>query len=250
MRGRLSAVFGVLTLLSLTPVCLAESPDWGAYNDVLKEFVSPGEKNGVPVNLVDYQGLSKSKPFEQVVKQIRTFNLARLQTWEERLAFYINAYNILTIQLIIDHWPVDSIRDIGNLLRGPWDQVVLTTSSTELTLDNIEHDIIRSYDEPLIHFAVNCASLSCPDLRREAYQADKLDAQLMDQFRGIFQQKGKGALIDDETLRVTKLFRWYAGDFEADGDVETFIRTRLPELEFSDIKPNLDYDWSLNGITR
>ena len=56
--------------------------------------------------------------------------------------------------------------------------------------------------------------------------------------------------MDDETLRVTKLFRWYAGDFEADGDVETFIRTRLPELEFSDIKPNLDYDWSLNGITR
>ena len=126
----------------------------------------------------------------------------------------------------------------------------MKTSSTELTLDNIEHDIIRSYDEPLIHFAVNCASVSCPDLRREAYQADKLDAQLMEQFRGMFQQKGKGTLIDDETLRVTKLFRWYAGDFEADGDVETFVRTRLPELEFSDIKPNLDYDWSLNGITR
>ena len=123
-------------------------------------------------------------------------------------------------------------------------------SSTELTLDNIEHDIIRSYDEPLIHFAVNCASVSCPDLRREAYQADKLDVQLMDQFRGIFQQKRKGAFIDGETLRVSKLFRWYADDFEADGDVETFVRTRLPELEFSDIKPNLDYDWSLNGITR
>ena len=248
MRGRLRVVLGFLVLL-LTPVCLAESPEWGTYNDVLKEFVSPGEKNGVPVNLVDYPGLSKSKPFELVVEQIRSFDLARLQTREEHLAFYINAYNILTIQLIIDHWPVDSIRDIGNLFRGPWDQVVLTTSSAELTLDNIEHDIIRSYDEPLIHFAVNCASVSCPDLRREAYEADKLDAQLMDQFRGMFQQKGKGALVDGEILRVTKLFRWYAGDFEADGDVESFIRTRLPELEFSDIKPNLNYDWSLNGVT-
>lgn len=87
MTGRSRIIVRALVLLLLTPVCLAESPDWGNYNNVLKEFVSPGEKNGVPVNLVDYPGLSKSKRFAQVVEQIRTFDLARLQTRDEHLAF-------------------------------------------------------------------------------------------------------------------------------------------------------------------
>ena len=242
-------IFRLLFLLLLTPICRADSPDWKVYNEILIEYVSPGEKNGISVNLVDYTALQGSSDFMDLVAQIREFDVSLLETREEHLAFYINAYNILTIQLIIDHWPVNSIRDIGNLFRGPWDQTVLTTNSKDLTLDNVEHDIIRSYGEPLIHFAVNCASVSCPDLRREAYQADRLNEQLTDQFQTMFQQQRKGAVKKGSTLSVTKLFKWYAGDFEANGSVESYIRTHFPNLEFSNMKANLDYDWSLNGIT-
>ena len=242
-------IFRMFFLLLLAPICRADVPDWKAYNEILIEYVSPGEKNGISVNLVDYTGLQGSSDFTELVAQIREFDVSRLETREEHLAFYINTYNILTIQLIIDHWPVNSIRDIGNLFRGPWDKIVLTTHFKDLTLDNIEHDIIRSYGEPLIHFAVNCASVSCPDLRREAYQADRLNEQLTDQFQTMFQQQRKGAVQKGSTLRVTKLFKWYASDFEANGSVDSYIRAHFPNLEFSNMKADLDYDWSLNGVT-
>jgi hypothetical protein len=242
-------IFRLFFLLLLAPVCQADSPDWKAYNEILIEYVSPGEKNGISVNLVNYTALQGSSDFMDLVAQIREFDVSHLETREEHLAFYINAYNILTIQLIIDHWPVNSIRDVGNLFRGPWDQTVLTTHSKDLTLDNIEHDIIRSYGEPLIHFAVNCASVSCPDLRREAYQADRLNEQLTDQIQTMFQQQRKGAVQKGSILSVTKLFKWYASDFEANGSVESYIRAHFPNLEFSNMKADLDYDWSLNGVT-
>lgn len=224
----------------------AAEPDWAVYDDLLDQYLIPGEKAGWHMNLVDYQGFAADPNFYALVNQIIQFDVQQLVSTEEKLAFYINAYNILTIKLILDNWPLDSIRDIGSFFRGPWDIVVLENSDGQLTLDDIEHNIIRQLNEPRIHFAVNCASLSCPDLRHEAYRADKLDEQLEDQ-TNLFLSNEKGLLLEGSRLRLSKIFDWYAEDFETFGGVENFVKLYQPVLQFDSIRTNLPYNWNLNS---
>lgn len=225
---------------------LAIEPDWSDYNALLSAYVMPGTKDGLQANLVDYQSIAEDERFGRAILGIQQFDVRLLETREETLAFYINAYNLLTIRLIIDHQPLDSIRDIGNFFRGPWDIVVLENADGRLTLDDIEHQIIRGFAEPRIHFAVNCASLSCPDLRLEAYQAAKLDAQLEEQTQHFLTQS-KGLQTRDSLIRVSRIFDWYEEDFESRGGVERFIRHYRPELEFSEADASLPYNWALNS---
>lgn len=231
----------------LPGMALADTPDWSLYDELLRDYVRSGEKAGLDANLVDYRGLAADSRFEVLVDQIREFPVEALDGDRETLAFYINAYNILTIRLILDHWPVDSIKDIGGFFKGPWDMVVLKNADGELTLDNIEHDIIRSIPEPRIHFAVNCASLSCPDLRREAYRAERLDEQLDDQARTFLQQSGKGIEIQGEGIKVSKIFDWYEEDFEAAGGVKAFVQEYRPDMRIDRVTGTMRYNWSLNS---
>ena len=205
-----------------------------------------GEKEGLQLNLVKYQSIAADFRFYSLLNQIADFDVSELSTDNERLAFYINAYNILTIKLIVDNQPLDSIRDIGNFFQGPWDIVVLNNADGRLTLDNIEHRIIRQINEPRIHFAVNCASLSCPDLRNEAYRAERLDQQLDEQTRS-FLNNPRGLVTDGRSLRLSKIFDWYGEDFEVYGTLGDFIRQYRPELQFDNTRTNLAYNWNLNS---
>ncbi len=224
----------------------ASEPDWTLYGEVLQQHVTPGVIEGVAVNKVNYTAIATDPRFPAVVQMVRNFDVAQLQTREEKLAFYINAYNLLTIQLILDNWPLKSIRDIGSFFSGPWDVVMLTNSEGELTLDDIEHKIIRSLGEPRIHFAVNCASVSCPDLRNEPYTAAALDQLLEQQTLGFLSQPGKGFRVDRGNARVSKIFKWYGEDFDDLGGVEAYVRQKV-SAEFDDLKTNLPYNWQLNG---
>lgn len=234
-------------LVFLPAVALADSPDWSLYEELLSDYVRSGEKAGLDANLVDYPGLAADSRFETLVDKIRNFPVEDLDGDRETLAFYINAYNILTIRLVLDHWPVDSIKDIGGFFKGPWDMVVLKNADGKLTLDNIEHDIIRSIPEPLTHFAVNCASLSCPDLRLEPYQAGRLDQQLDDQARTFLQQSGKGLVVEGERIKVSSIFDWYEEDFESAGGVKEFVQEYRPDLRIDRVSGTLPYNWSLNS---
>ncbi len=237
--------FSLLILMVLSaPFSTASEPDWTLYGEILEAYVSPGEIDGTQLTVVDYVSVASDPRFAVVVDQVRSFDVTRLETEAEHLAFYINAYNILTIQLIIDHWPLESIRDIGNFFRGPWDIVMLENADGALTLDDIEHVIIRGYPEPRIHFAVNCASVGCPDLRREPYTVDRLDEQLDEQTRQFFANPAKGFRIERGDARVTKLLRWYDEDFK-DG-IDVFVR-RYVDADFDDISANLPYSWKLNA---
>lgn len=237
----------LLILLIFMPLAgMASTPDWSLYDNLLNEYVERGKKAGLEANLVDYEGLSADERFDHLVDMIRRFPVERLENDNERLAFYINAYNILTIDLILDHWPVDSIKDIGGFFSGPWDIVVLENADGELTLDNIEHDIIRSIPEPRIHFAVNCASLSCPDLRREAYRADTIDEQLADQTRSFLRQEGKGMTVDNGRVKVSRIFDWYEEDFDRAGGLKSFVQRVRPELAIERVRGTLEYNWALN----
>ena len=183
---------------------------------------------------------------------------------DQQLAFLINAYNAWTVELILTAWPeLESIRDLGSLLRSPWKKSFIPLLGETVSLDDIEHGMIREagvYDEPRIHFAVNCASIGCPALRREAYTADALEAQLEAQTQQFLGDRSRNRLRGD-TLEVTSLFKWYRDDFEqgwrgADS-VEAFLARYAAALELDeddrkrllagdlDIE-HLEYDWSLN----
>ncbi|XOV87056.1 MAG: DUF547 domain-containing protein [Pseudomonadota bacterium] len=233
---------GILICLSL-PVFAAE-PDWSRYDGLLAAFIEPGQIEGISVNRLDYQGIGQDPRFQALVAEIRAFDVRTLASREERLAFYINAYNLLTIQLILDEWPVDSIRDIGNIFRGPWDRTMLRNADGDLSLDDIEHRIIRPLGEPRIHFAVNCASVSCPDLRGELYTAGMLDAQLDEQTRIFLSQPGKGLVVDKGIARVSRIFRWYGDDFD---DLPGFIRRYVTDASFVKVSADLPYNWNLNS---
>ncbi len=234
----------LILLLLVAPFAGAVEPDWSDYAAVLESHVRPGSAGGVTLNLVDYQAVAEDRRFGRAVATVRRFDVAALASDQEQLAFYINAYNILTVQLIIDHWPVASIRDIGSIFRGPWDIPMLG----DLTLDEIEHEIIRSYGEPRIHFAVNCASISCPDLRTEPYTAGQLDHQLEDQTRRFLANPGKGLGWENGTARVSRIFRWYDEDFEEPAGVLGFVQ-RYTDKPIGQVRANLPYDWRLNGTS-
>lgn len=177
---------------------------------------------------------------------------------EERLAFWIDAYNVLAMDLVARHYPVASIRDIGSLLRPVWKREAGTVAGEMRTLDGIEHEILRPMGEPRIHVAIVCASTSCPSLAREPYRPETLDAQLDAAARAFVANPDKGVRAGADGLRISPIFEWFAKDFAASGGVPAFLRrhadaTLLASLDRLGPAPHLayfDYDWSLNGSGR
>lgn len=246
MSNSIKAMKRMVVCALLLMACSAEASLWDEYDELLSQYVQSGKRQGIEVNLVDYDGLEQSPAFDSLVNQIRSFPMFALVDKKEKLAFYINAYNILTIQLIIDHQPEESIKDIGNIFSGPWDKVVLQHDLVGLTLDDIEHKIIRPMGEPRIHFAVVCASLSCPDLRTTAYRANKLESQLESQTKIFLDQQSKGFKREKDKIYLSKIFDWYKEDFEASGGVHSFVARYHKEVNDSRAIDYLDYNWMLN----
>ena len=234
-----------LFLLSPVPV-LAEEPDWNDYRAVLNH-VKPGNKNDVKLMLVDYPAIKADGSLDKAYQALAAFDPKRLASREERLAFYINAYNILALKTVADHWPVDSIKDVGSLLKPVWDKPAGQLGGKDVTLGKVEHNILRPMGEPRIHLAIVCASVSCPDLRNEPYQADKLDAQLDDQALRFLNNSGKGLSVGHDRIEGSKIFDWFEKDFAAGGGVESFIRRYKPDLPALKIDAAINYDWSVNG---
>jgi hypothetical protein len=174
----------------------------------------------------------------------------------ERLAFWINAYNVLVIDLVARNHPLASIRDVGSLLRPVWKIEAGHAAGRAVSLDEIEHTILRPLGEPRVHVAIVCASTSCPSLAREPFRAERLDAQLDAAARAFVANTEKGARIESGSLRISKIFDWFGEDFVASGGVLAFVRRHAtPDLRAAidqlGPKPRLiffDYDWSLNGI--
>lgn len=175
----------------------------------------------------------------------------------EQMAFWINLYNALTVRLILEHAPRRSIREInispGLFARGPWGRKLVTVMDEALSLDDIEHRILRPiWQDNRIHYAVNCASLGCPDLRAEPYRADRLETQLALQ-AARFVNHPRGCRVERGELFVSSLYDWYAADFGGDaaGVIGHLERHAAPPLR-NQLLPILfisghSYDWSLNA---
>lgn len=219
------------------------------YNGLLKDYVKPVVSNGIKYNGVNYDKWQFDKRHKKVRQALQNTDPSQLRSQRERLAFWINAYNFFTIDLIIQRGERDSIKDLGGVLETPWQRFRWSIGGNEYTLDNIEHDIIRKIGDPRIHFAVNCAAKSCPDLRREAYTTEKIDKQLDEQVRLTFANTTKGfaKVKDKNSIVLTKVMDWYEEDF-SNGKLQIWMEQWKPELV--DPKTSIgffSYDWSLNS---
>ncbi|MCG6881189.1 MAG: DUF547 domain-containing protein [Deltaproteobacteria bacterium] len=225
----------------------AGSPvDHSLYAELLRDHVKDG--------VVDYQGFktdeAKLDRYLEVLANVDTKTLSP----NEQFAFYINAYNAWTIKLILSEYPgIASIKDIGGLFSSPWKKEIALIDGKKLTLDNIENDILRPrFKDPRVHFAINCASKSCPPLMSEPYRGDVLDQQL-NRMTEAFVNDPKQNRLDGETLYVSRIFKWYSEDFNDDivgfflkyakGERLQKLREKQREIDVE----YLDYDWSLNG---
>ncbi len=243
---------GCLLALLLSASVLAQEPDWRDYAQLLQHHVRPVVLDGVALKGVDYAALRKDPLYTKVYTGLARFDPARLAGREERLAFYINAYNILAIKVVLDNWPLASIKDAGGLFSPVWNQTAGVIGGRRFSLDEIEHEILRPMGDPRIHMAIVCASVSCPDLRPEPYRAARLQQQLDRQAGDFLANPGKGLRITEDGIRVSKIFDWFEEDFaKAYGGVAPFLRRYRPGLPAKlALTADLPYNWSLNDSGR
>ena len=207
---------------------------------------------------VDYRGLKQNPAdLKAYLGELSSVSRRAFGGWSEpeQIAFLTNLYNAATLQLIIDHYPVESIKKIGSRWKGPWKQEVVRLFGEKVTLDHVEHDLLRkNYKEPRVHFALVCAARSCPPLRREPYVPEKLDEQLHDQGRVFLNTPSENRVdLDSRTVHLSRIFKWFSGDFEGSaGSILAFVRPYFPEEAAKRIESGtfrieyLDYDWALN----
>ncbi|MEX0619457.1 MAG: DUF547 domain-containing protein [Pseudohongiellaceae bacterium] len=236
-----------MSFVATAPLSIAEPPDWAAYNELLQRHLSPAEEDGIRHARVNYSAMQNDPLYAEVLSLLEQQSLDELATNEQRLAFYINAYNILAIKMVVDHQPLQSIRDAGSWFSPVWKKPIGTLGGEAVNLDYIEHEVLRRMDEPRIHFAIVCASLSCPDLRGEAFTADPIDKQLDEQTREFLANPDKGLRLERGSVRVSRIFDWFSDDFEDSGGVGTFIRQHHQIPPDLPIRADLPYNWKLNG---
>lgn len=214
---------------------------------LLKDYVKPVSANNIQYNGVDYLSWGKDPRHAKVIEEILSTQPNSLSSKNDKLAFWMNAYNVLTIDLISREGETESIKNLGSTFTSPWKAHDWSISGQKYTLDNIEHNIIRKLGEPRIHFAINCAAKSCPDLRNEAYRASRLESQLEDQTQKTLGNRTKGYRVEsNNTIRVSKVMDWFKEDFNG-GDLRSWLKSYRPEdINDSTSIKFLDYDWSLN----
>ena len=240
-------VMVLAALLLLVESAFAVEPDWSDYANLLHRHVSQSSKNGTDLAVVDYPALKKSGVLKSVYRQLTEFPVQSLGNREEKLAFYINAYNILALKMVLDHWPVESIKDVGSLLSPVWNKPAGKIGGKTVTLGQIEHKILRPMGEPRIHFSIVCASVSCPDLYNQPYMAARLDVQLNQQVEKFLGNQSKGLRVSGKKIAVSKIFDWFEEDFQAVGSVDSFIRRYRSKLPALPVKADMAYDWALNS---
>ena len=246
-------------------------PGYAAWSALLKKHVLV--QRGGQASVVRYTGFAADRAaLKAVLDSLSAVSDATFKTFSkpQQMAFLINAYNAFTVELILSKYPdLKSIKDLGNLLQSPWKPKWIPLLGGKVSLDEIEHEMLRKpgrYDDPRVHFAVNCASIGCPALREEAFVAERLDAQLDEQAQRFLSDRSRNRFNAQRgRLEVSKIFDWFGDDFRAghrgitslpvflaryaDGLADApadreRIRTLQVPVAFN------DYDWTLNDAAR
>ena len=229
--------------------------DHSKWDKLLKTYVKP-DKTGL--NRVDYKAFKSSghKALKDYVKALSGVPVATL-TRNEQFAYWTNLYNAVTIDIVLDHYPVSSIKKIkfGRFfVSGPWDEKLVTVAGIKLSLNDIEHKILRGlFKDNRVHYAVNCASIGCPNLRQSAFTGAGLETVLDDAARSYIGHP-RGVRVDGRRVTVSKIYQWFKVDFgSSDKNILNHIRKYAsPELiaKLTGINSIYDteYDWSLNDV--
>jgi len=223
-----------------------------AFDQTHANFTTLIEKNSVKSG-VKYPELKKQHPaLKAYVATLAAVEYDAFKAWnkDDQLAFLINLYNAVTLDLVLDHYPIKSFKDEVGGEDGPWKVGSVKMFGKTTTLDALEHEFIRKYYlEPRIHFALNCASAGCPPLLNEAYTGEKLEKQLDEQTKSYLANT-KANSISGNDLKISPLFDWFKEDFiKKSGSVEAFLNPYFPKNEITKGKVKIsytDYGWSLN----
>ena len=246
----------IMTMLFLIIACglaIHVSASEKAYPDslfdtVLRRYVS---ENG----LVDYKGLKEDDEFEKYIEYLSHTNPDDLPSDKHRLAFWINAYNAFVLKGVLEEYPIKSVLDVGWIPHSFFKRKRFETQNGEITLQILENEKLReAFREPRIHFAINCASMSCPILLRDAYSAEKLEEQLEEQAFSFMNDRSRNYLDKENgVLYLSYIFKWYEGDFIRSGEkIVDYVARYLNQDDAKFVKNNevtikyLDYDWDLN----
>lgn len=239
-----------LTQSARPPGDRVDHRDWTAF---LSRYVAPDAQG---VNRVAYGQVTQADKarLDGYLADMQAVELARL-TRDQQLAYWINLYNAVTVDVILDNYPVASIRDVkeGPLSIGPWNRPLVVVSSESLTLNDIEHRLIRPvFKEPRIHYALNCAAVGCPNLMDRAWQADTLERDFAAAERAYINDP-RGVRFDERGgVNLSKIYIWFREDFGAN---EQAVLTYLQNAANPDLKARLQdvarvkayqYDWALN----
>lgn len=230
--------------------------DHSNWDKFLKTYVKDDPSG---LNKVDYAGVSVAdkKALDDYVKALAATSVLKLSRAQQQ-PYWINLYNALTVKVVLDHFPVKSIRDIdispGLFSSGPWGKKLIEIAGEQVSLDDIEHRILRPiWKDPRIHYAVNCASVGCPDLSAQAYTAENTDAMLSANAVAYINSP-RGVRVSGSDVIVSSIYDWFQADF--DGTEKGVIAHLLPyatgdrkmALEKASGISDYDYDWTLNGL--
>lgn len=210
--------------------------DHSAWNALLQKHVS---KKG----LVNYEGFKADrKALLQYITDLGKNTPNKTWTKNETLAYWINAYNALTIDLILQHYPIKSIKDINK----PWDKRLWKLGKKWYDLNEIEHEILRKMSEPRVHFAIVCASFSCPKLQNTAFKSENLNNQLTRATKEFLNDSNRNELSKNN-IKLSKIFQWFSEDFKQNGSLIDFLN-QYSDIKISDKakKQFKDYNWDLN----
>ncbi|WP_281986764.1 DUF547 domain-containing protein [Aquimarina aggregata] len=228
-------ILAIFVTICFTDIKAQNNADHSVWDQLLILNVSE-------VGKVNYKGVMKdSSLFYEYFRSLSQNPPTDEWSREEKLAYWVNAYNAIALKMIIDNYPVESI----NELHDPWKQRFFKVNDKRYSLDDIEHEVLRKFDEPRIHFVINCASNSSPKLLNMAYTAENINEALEKCTTMFINDPSKNTITSSE-VKVSKIFEWYKDDFN-NGNVVDFIN------QYANVKINkipkkgyVEYDWSLN----
>lgn len=250
--GMITAPAKAASLASSFKASGSASLDHSDYSALLKRYVVKGRDG---LNRVNYRGLkSQRSALKAYIARMEAVNVKSLSS-DAAKAFWINLYNAKTLDVVVDRYPIKSIKDIklggGFFGSGPWKKKLVTVGGKKLSLDDIEHNIARkTWRDPRLHYGFNCASIGCPNLLSEAFTGGKIDGQLNKAARDYINHP-RGVTISSDGIKASKIYDWYDEDFGSSKQlIAHWQRYASPKLKQALSKHksinSYAYNWSLN----